>query len=307
MVVNYKEVKLLIIFFLEITMEIKDFIRVYCNPVTCDDLIKTINLFDDLDYDEYIEDIINIVEVEINNNINNVPLIIHNILVKHLYNIISTIGITLNKEMIDIKIPELNSLLEFMVDLKFSSIEDSCFILDTLEMNDDVLYGFSIIVNRYTGINILRLYDYIDKIDNTYIVDLETTLSYIKNNDTENISNYDLVSVIKELRINNEQEVTGLRIMRDSFEDEYKLIHYLTNYLKDLYNKDISIFTTNILSIIILSSDYRFNIIEGYVNIIEDTISDETIKSIIFKQIKELEPKIKDLYLKYNIKEVYDE
>lgn len=288
-------------------MEIRDFIRTYCNPVTCEDLIKTVNLFDDLDYDEYMEDITNVVEIEVNNSINNVPMLLYSIIVKHLYKLILSIGIELNRELIDIKISELNDILEFMADLKYSSAEDSCFILDTLEMNDDLLYGFSIVVNKYTNINTLKMYDYINKIDSTYIRELETVLLYIKNNDTENINNYDLVSVIKGLRVNQEQEIVGLRIMRDSFEDEYRLIHYLTNYSNDLYSKDTLEYTINILSIIILSSDYRFNIIEGYVNVVEDTIDSELIKSNIFKQIKELEPKIKDLYLKYNIKEVYDE
>ena len=81
-------------------MELKEFIKTYCNPVTSDDLIKTVNIFEDIEYEDYIEDINDIVQIEINNDIHNVPMLINNILLKHIYIILFEIGVTINKDLL---------------------------------------------------------------------------------------------------------------------------------------------------------------------------------------------------------------
>lgn len=282
-------------------MELREFIKIYCNPVTSNDLITTINLFDDIDYDEYTSDISDIVEVEINNDINNVPMLIHNTLIKHLYEILFEIGFTINKDVLNVQISELNDILEFLVDINFSSKEDSEYIINTLNTHDDILYAFSIILNKYLNINITKIYEIIDNINSSYIKDLEDTLTLIINGDTDEINNYDLVSVIKELKVNVDQEIIGLRILRSPYEEESTLLSYIRNYINDIYGRDYIETSINIISLIILSSDYRFDINKGYVDIVENIIEDENLKTNINNHIKKLLPTIDKLYIKYNV------
>lgn len=282
-------------------MEIREFIKMYCNPETSNDLITTINLFDDIDYDEYMSDISDIVEVEINNDINNVPMLIHNTLIKHLYGILFEIGFTINKDVLNLQISELNDMLEFLVDINFSSKEDSEFIINTLNIHDDIVYAFSIIFNKYININVTKVYEIIDNINSSYVKDLEDTLNLIINGDTEEINNYDLVSVIKELKVNVGQEIIGLRILRSPYEEESTLLSYIRNYINDIYGKDYIETSINIISLIILSYDYRFDIIKGYVDIVENIIEDENLKTNINNHIKKLLPVIDKLYTRYNV------
>ncbi len=282
-------------------MELREFIKIYCNPVTSNDLITTINLFDDIDYDEYTSDISDIVEVELNNDINNVPMLIHNTLIKHLYEILFEIGFTINKDVLNIQISELNDILEFLVDINFSSKEDSEYIINTLNTHDDIIYAFSIILNKYLNINITKIYEIIDNINSSYIKDLEDTLTLIINGDTDEINKYDLVSVIKELNVNVNQEIIGLRIVRDPYEEESDLLSYVRNYIGDIYGRDYIETSINIVSLIILSYDYRFDIIKGYVDVVENIIEDENLKTNINNHIKKLLPTIDKLYIKYNV------
>ena len=282
-------------------MEIREFIKTYCNPVTANDLIETIDLFEDIDYDEYIADINDIAEVELNNDINNVPMLIHNILLKHLINVLFEIGFVINQNMLNLRISELNDILEFLVDINFSSKEDSEFILNTLNINDDIICGFAIILNKYTTINMTKLFDIIDDINSSYIKDLEDTLEDIINGDTDDINNYDLVSIIRELKVNVNQDIVALHILRDPYEEESTLMDYIRNYINKLYGNDYIETAINIVSLIILSSDYRFDIIKGYIDVVENIIEDENTKTNIYNHIKKLEPIVQALYTKYNI------
>ncbi len=282
-------------------MEIREFIKTYCNPVTANDLIETIDLFEDIDYDEYIADINDIAEVELNNDINNVPMLIHNILLKHLINVLFEIGFVINQNMLNLRISELNDILEFLVDINFSSKEDSEFILNTLNINDDIICGFAIVLNKYTTINMTKLFDIIDDINSSYIKDLEDTLEDIINGDTDDINNYDLVSIIRELKVNVNQDIVALHILRDPYEEESTLMDYIRNYINKLYGSDYIETAINIVSLIILSSDYRFDIIKGYTDVVENIIEDENTKTNIYNHIKKLEPIVQALYTKYNI------
>ncbi len=282
-------------------MEIREFIKTYCNPVTANDLIETIDLFEDIDYDEYIADINDIAEVELNNDINNVPMLIHNILLKHLINVLFEIGFVINQNMLNLRISELNDILEFLVDINFSSKEDSEFILNTLNINDDIICGFAIVLNKYTTINMTKLFDIIDDINSSYIKDLEDTLEDIINGDTDDINNYDLVSIIRELKVNVNQDIVALHILRDPYEEESTLMDYIRNYINKLYGNDYIETAINIVSLIILSSDYRFDIIKGYTDVVENIIEDENTKTNIYNHIKKLEPIVQALYIKYNI------
>lgn len=282
-------------------MEIREFIKTYCNPVTANDLIETIDLFEDIDYDEYIADINDIAEVELNNDINNVPMLIHNILLKHLINVLFEIGFVINQNMLNLRISELNDILEFLVDINFSSKEDSEFILNTLNINDDIICGFAIVLNKYTAINMTKLFDIIDDINSSYIKDLEDTLEDIINGDTDDINNYDLVSIIRELKVNVNQDIVALHILRDPYEEESTLMDYIRNYINKLYGNDYIETAINIVSLIILSSDYRFDIIKGYTDVVENIIEDENTKTNIYNHIKKLEPIVQALYTKYNI------
>ena len=282
-------------------MEIREFIKTYCNPVTANDLIETIDLFEDIDYDEYIADINDIAEVELNNDINNVPMLIHNILLKHLINVLFEIGFVINQNMLNLRISELNDILEFLVDINFSSKEDSEFILNTLNINDDIICGFAIVLNKYTTINMTKLFDIIDDINSSYIKDLEDTLEDIINGDTDDINNYDLVSIVRELKVNVNQDIVALHILRDPYEEESTLMDYIRNYINKLYGNDYIETAINIVSLIILSSDYRFDIIKGYIDVVENIIEDENTKTNIYNHIKKLEPIVQALYTKYNI------
>ena len=203
--------------------------------------------------------------------------------------------------MLNLRISELNDILEFLVDINFSSKEDSEFILNTLNINDDIICGFAIVLNKYTTINMTKLFDIIDDINSSYIKDLEDTLEDIINGDTDDINNYDLVSIIRELKVNVNQDIVALHILRDPYEEESTLMDYIRNYINKLYGSDYIETAINIVSLIILSSDYRFDIIKGYTDVVENIIEDENTKTNIYNHIKKLEPIVEALYTKYNI------
>lgn len=286
-------------------MEIKNVINEYCNPVTSNDLIKIIDMFDDIEYDEYMPDIHNIVEVEINNDINNIGMLIHNIVVKHSYDLLLEIGFTINKDVPNLTVSELKDILYFIIDLKFISKDNAEFIYHTIETYDDVIDAFSRIFEKYINMQYARAYDIFDKIDYSFVKDLEGTLHKIMSDDTYDIPNYDIANVIRELKLNDEHEILGLRLIRNEFEDCNLLVDYIKNNINDIKSDTYEKTAINILSLIILSVDGRLDIKNVYVNNFEDMFEDEYFKANIYTYIKNIEPKIYDLYTKYKVKDLY--
>lgn len=284
-------------------MDLVQVIKDNCNPVNINDLIKIVNIFEDLNYDKYMDDMYNSVEEAMENDSNNVGRFVSNILMNHAQEVLLELGITMSNEIEDLTIHEVFQILNFQMLIEYSDTEKAKLILSTIDAYEDMLESYSFIISQFTNLTYTRVYNVIDNVSLLYINKLTEIMSKITDEESDDSINYLLVNVIKEIRPLATSELIGLRLIRNDFDSDAKLVQYLSIAQDRIDNGVMEETAANFMSLLILGSDSRFNRLEYFVNMCEDLIDDEAFKASVYNRIKTLDSKVEGLYFSYGIKE----
>lgn len=281
-------------------MDLEVIIREHSNPVIVNDLVNIINIFEDLDYDEHMVTVYDKIEEALENDSVNVGIFIHSLIIKSVYDILGYFSLKFNLDT-DITINELYQILKFHLLIENIDRETAIYIVDTLEVEEDMNLSFATIVSKYTTIPSTRLYTLIDEVSLAYV----NTLNKLCNDIIERTEEagddivHNLIRVIKELNTDN-YELAGLRYLRSEFASDKNIVMYVQVTSKFLIGTTPKHTALNFISLLILSTS-RHNLVETYREYCEDMLDDENYKMSVYKEFNKILPNIDSLYIKHGI------
>jgi len=272
----------------------------YCNPNNHADIFRIMSAFEYLDYERYTSDIHNLLSEVSAGLHDNVSFLLRGLIMKHANLVLSEMELYVDPELINIK--EMSLILDHLVDLPNTDYAIANEMLDLMEIVNDNEEFLSKCISDKTGITYVRVYELLLDVKQSFIrnytrvlTDIVSSVSPDDEEETEVlIKRSRLKSIINKTlhmlnaKTDKDHHLLGLNIINDEFTIDNDISLFIKVYNDNVHKSDPFNMALDYISIMLLCSNSRHDMLDIYVNDIEDLIDDEYTKTILHKHIKEV-------------------
>jgi len=291
---------------------IKEEIYDNCHPVSHADIFRILSAFEILEYDVIINKLYDVINLPIDGRPDNYSFLLIKTITNSAFDVLDEMGLILDREKT--KLSEISSIIMSMATIDEVDYSVAVNLVDSYENVDDQFEVMSDVISSVNDIGKYRVYDIIDDIRPMFSKNIKEVLDKIVNaiDDSDDITQSIVDSrkanvMIKLLRFidkdTKDHKILGLVISVDGMILDIELSKLMEAYF-DSISHDPREAAFDIISLILISKDQRFNMLDAYIEIVEDVMENENDKAVVYNVIKSkvesIYSKLKDLD-KYNV------
>jgi len=291
---------------------IKEEIYDNCHPVSHADIFRILSAFEILEYDVITNRLYDIVNLPMDGRPDNYSFLLIKTITNSAFDVLDEMGLILDREKT--KLNEISSILMSMATIMEIDYSIAVNLVSSYENVDDQFEVMSDVISSITDIGKYRVFDIIDEVRPMFSKKVKEVLDTIVNtiDESEDITQSIIDSrkanvMIKLLRFidkdTKDHKILGLVISVDGMILDIELSKLMEAYFDNI-SHDPREAAFDIISLILISKDQRFNMLDAYIEIVEDIIENENDKAIVYNIVKSkvesIYSKLKDLD-KYNV------